>query len=103
MPQDPTTHPTQEEIKFIVGYANVYVDRVTQHIELGARVYRSPTAAEERRRNHPARSGLAFVGVFPMSAVVPDASRLAALQNAPPVANTAPDDEEPLENPEDNG
>lgn len=98
-----TTQPIQEDIKFLVGYSNVYVNRTTGVLEMGARCYRSPAAADARRISHPCRDEIAFVGVFAISAVVPDAVRLATLAaNAPSVAPTpTPDDEDGLENPDD--
>lgn len=76
---DSTTAPLQEDIRFSVVYANVYADITSGELEIGARVYRSPGAADERRVSHPCREGLVHVGVFPMSAVVPDSVRQSAL------------------------
>lgn len=75
-----TTTPIQEDIRFPIIYGNVYVDTTTQQLEIGARVYRTPGAADERRRTHPCRAGLAHVGVYPLSAVVPMQQVLSAIQ-----------------------
>lgn len=79
---DQTAAPVQEQVRFTVLYANVYADERTSELELGARVYRSPASADERRRTHPCRDGLVFVGVFPVSAAVPDSVAQAALDEA---------------------
>lgn len=93
MPQNPAAealHPTQENIRFLIAYSNIYVDTVTGEMEIGARTYRTPQAAEERRRTHPVRSSLAFVGCMPVSTVVPEAIRLRAIEeNAAEVARRA--------------
>lgn len=86
-PADATTPPVQEAVRFAVVYANVYADTTTGELEIGARCYRTPAAADERRRNHPCRRGLTFVGVFPVSAAVPDSVRQSALARFASVTN----------------
>lgn len=100
---DATAHPIQEEIRFTVAYANVYVNRTTGELELGARIYRSPAAADERRQRRRIRGNLAFVGVFPVSAVVPEAIRLGTLAANPPQQRREElvSDEDRLDDPED--
>lgn len=86
--------PIQEEIRFLVAYTNVYVNNRTGELELGARAYRNPAAADDRRRTHPVRGELTFVGVFPLTTVVPDAVRQAVLARVESEARRQREEEE---------
>jgi hypothetical protein len=79
---DATAVPVQEQVRFTALYANVYADVNTGQIELGARVYRSAAAADERRQQHEPRDGLVFVCVAPVSACVAEALVRAAITAA---------------------
>lgn len=100
MPADSTAAPVQETVRFAALYANVYADVSTGEVELGARVYRSPAAADERRQQHPAREGLVFVCVAPVSACIPDALVRTAIGNAGAAAAIDPFDHLPDTPPE---
>lgn len=84
-----TSRPIQQDVRFLVGYANVYSNIDTGALEIGARVYRSPEAADRRRQRNRVRGNLAFVGVVPISAVVATATANRARQAAIEARNSS--------------
>lgn len=101
--RDAATQPVQEEVRFLIAHANVYVNRSTGELELGARVYRSAAAADQRRQRRACRPELAFVAVLPISAAVPESVRLAVLTASARLSGQAPSvtpDENPVDDAE---